>query len=539
MLSHGDGAGIYDLEDGKKQWGISGFKRVQTARLLKDGNFLIGQDGRNFVVVNKSGKVIKTIKAPKMGHLRLARIQTNGNILFAGNVYELVEITPSGKLVSEIRLKGKSYVGERLKDGTMVATAGGTTEIVVLDKAGKIIHKMGGKEEHQKVGLAWFSGFQAFDNGNVLVANWRGHGYLKKGPHLIEFTRDNKVVWQWYDSKLKTVTNVLVLKNDDQLLSVRAQNFIVNPSTGPVTNIVVENNSAEEFTGEVAAQFPKGWKVTPAKHRVVLKAGESKKLAFAIEKAVELQANLYSVKISVKSGDRQMVRTQEIVCSSAPYFKPQIDGELDEWKDSIPVKFYNRGRKTSVMMYWSRKVFNLAVEVEEEQFIGASEKSGVFDAIQFALAPADTITGKSVLDKSSRFEFLVTGSASRWGDDFCSLLLTQGDSLSKCNIEANPLRGQVDGAVVKVKRSSKSTIYEIAIPFSVMKALNPAPGREFCFSMLVHDPDGTGLRQFSSEMNLGQSKLNPLAWSSWKGVHWDKLLLLDSKLESGFCSSIH
>ena len=50
-------------------------------------------------------------------------------------------------------------------------------------------------------------------NGNVVVANWRGHGYEGDGPHIIEFDADNRVVWTWAElTKAKYVTNVLVLE---------------------------------------------------------------------------------------------------------------------------------------------------------------------------------------------------------------------------------------------------------------------------------------------------------------------------------------
>jgi hypothetical protein len=51
-----------------------------------------------------------------------------------------------------------------------------------------------------------------------------------------------------------------------------------------------------------------------------------------------------------------------------------------------------------------------------------------------------------------------------------------------------------------------------------MPEMKPEAGREFCFSLTVHDPDGTGPRDLGSVMNL------------WPGQR---------QFEFGFCSSIH
>ena len=69
---------------------------------------------------------------------------------------------------------------------------------------------VGGRKNHE--GLQWFSGFHHLDSGNIVVANWLGHGKAGKGPHLVEFDKDNKLVWKWEDhQKAKQITNVLIL----------------------------------------------------------------------------------------------------------------------------------------------------------------------------------------------------------------------------------------------------------------------------------------------------------------------------------------
>lgn len=72
-----------------------------------------------------------------------------------------------------------------------------------------------------------------------------------------------------------------------------------------------------------------------------------------------------------------------------------------------------------------------------------------------------------------------------------------------------------------------------------MPGLRPTTGREFCFSLLVHDPDGTGVRDLGRAASPLPARRNRLAWCSWRGVRWGPQRPLDGKIEWGFCSSIH
>jgi hypothetical protein len=248
------------------------------------------------------------------------------------------------------------------------------------------------------------------------------------------------------------------------LLWVRAQNFIVNPSTGPVTHVVVRNAGDRNISGTLRVQFPDGWKASPSERAVELKPGETKKLPFAIEKGADLAANSYPVRIQCAGLDL----TQRVVCASAPYFKPTIDGDLGEWKDSIPIRF----NKTVVRTYWSGKQFSLAVEVEEDKLTGQR-------GVEFSLAASA---------EGKRYEFFV-------GPD-----------------------GKCDGVTAAVKRDGNVTRYEIGVPFKMMPEMQPEAGREFLFSLVVHDSDGTGPRDMGAVMN------------PWPGQR---------QFEFGFCSSIH
>lgn len=97
--------------------------------------------------------------------------------------------------------------------GTTMVSAATARLVVELDTEGGTVRSVGGRDAHPDVMLDCFSGFDRLENGNVVVANWLGHGNRGRGPHLIEFNRENRIVWRWTDhAAARQVTNVLVIE---------------------------------------------------------------------------------------------------------------------------------------------------------------------------------------------------------------------------------------------------------------------------------------------------------------------------------------
>ncbi len=318
---------------------------------------------------------------------------------------------------------------------------------------------------------------------------------------------------------------------------VRVANFVVTPSTGPATNILVRNPGDAPLAGTLRVTWPAGWKVTPVSHELRLAAGETRSLPFAIERATDRRANVYPVEVVVESDRGKVVTKQNVVCASAPYYKPTIDGDPVEWKDAIPITLAIAGKKATVRQYWNRREFCLLVEVEEDALASydPAKPAKAFDAIQFSLAKGSAKTGGKVTDKSERFEFLVTDAGD---DDRCFALISPGTELAVAQ-KARPLEPlRVADAKVVIKRVGKITRYELSLPMKPMRELRPTPGREFHFSLLVHDADA-GLRDLGSVMNLWESQRPALAWCRTPGIDFPAKAPFDNKVEFGFCSSIH
>jgi len=326
----------------------------------------------------------------------------------------------------------------------------------------------------------------------------------------------------------------------DQPIFIRAENLTVPPSTGPVIHLEVQNPKQTPCDGKVRVKFPDGWRVQSASQAIHLAARETKRIPFAIEKATDLKKNGYPFEITATVDGKEFSFKQSVVCASAPHGKPKVDGDIRDWADSIPIAFVQQGRKTVVRTLWNRKYFSVFVEVEEDQLVPRSkvQQEDPFDAVQFALSPRIARTGTAG-KKAERYEFLVVPLKGFGYRGKCFKLIEPGLALSRAEQHQKLDAPEVEDATVAVKGKKGLTYYEVSVPLSGMTKIRATEGREFFFSLLVHDPDGTGVRDLGSVMRLPPVRRTPLSWCRWKGAKWGKTIPFDSRIEWGFCSSIH
>ena len=215
LVSHGNGAAEYDLSTGNPSgWAVSRYGSIQTALRLANGHTLLGAGDGKVYDVDSAGNETGVIQPQEKFDIRLMRLLENDNLLMSGAAVKcILEMDRKGQILKRFPLPGKGYKAVRLPDGHYISSTGDACLVVELDAAGKILNSVGGKTEHPELGLDFVSGWDTLPNGNILVANWLGHGKQGKGYHLVEFSRDNKVVWKWQDHELaKQITNVLFLE---------------------------------------------------------------------------------------------------------------------------------------------------------------------------------------------------------------------------------------------------------------------------------------------------------------------------------------
>ena len=190
-----------------------------------------------------------------------------------------------------------------------------------------------------------------------------------------------------------------------------------------------------------------------------------------------------------------------------------------------------------VSTYWNNRYFYLYVQVEENKLHSYKKGAAGVDAVQFALAPCNAVTASAEQAKAQRSEFLIVDVGGMFARDRCFQLIKPGQELSMTREPRELDTSGLKDAQVVVKRRGKITHYECAIPFAAVPKIRPAVGREIAFSLLVHDPDGTGIRDWGKAAGLWPEQRNMFAWCMWDSAKWTADPPYDGKVEFGLCSS--
>ncbi len=202
---------------------VEGPSEIYACQRLANGNTFIGEcnSGRLLEVAPDAKTIIKEVrllpegKDGGHGYIRNARVLPNGNYLVSHYGEQMVrEYDPQGKVVREIPAPGGVHSCIRLPDGNTLIACGdrpGGSKIVEVDKDGKIVWQVT-SDDLPGISLKLMTGLQRLPNGNTVMSNWLGHGQFGKAPHVIEVTRDKKVVWTFADHKtMKTISSIQLL----------------------------------------------------------------------------------------------------------------------------------------------------------------------------------------------------------------------------------------------------------------------------------------------------------------------------------------
>lgn len=318
-------------------------------------------------------------------------------------------------------------------------------------------------------------------------------------------------------------------------VALRITSMPVTPAHMPGVKVWMKNTGEAAYSGSVRIELPEGWRLSPESQSVTLAPSETTAVSFTIHEGKTRTDNRYTMVAVAEGAGGEVRRKQDVVCASAPYFKPQIDGRLDDWKDAIPVTFVTVGKKTTVSTLWNRRQFSVLVAVEEDELVPLRE-TGPFDAVQVAISPQDTTTPRNVDDKATRHEFLLAATGAGQGGR-CFRLAEPGTSLGDTQSTRDLVDLEVEAPKLAIWRENTTTYYEWGISFRSLDGIRPSEGREFFFSVLIHDPDGTGIRDWGVAAGLWPSQRNRLAWSLWPGAKWSDEPPTDNKVEWGMCSS--
>jgi hypothetical protein len=263
LISHDHGYCEYDISTGTRLKDVSIYHDVSSVRRLPNGHLLIaGVDfdqpkknqgdgplgdpaGRHVILAeyDTDGRVVRR-NAYVGDFLRLVRETAAGTFLCGCNV-TLREADGAGNWVHEIAETGfqHAWMAVRLPNGHILMSAGSATPVppskfassflVEVDASGSPVRRFGAADQvAERVHPNFYAMFQVLPNGDVVAANWQGHGagHNNTGVQLLEFDRQGAIVWEWTDRPfVSSVQAVLVLDGLDRSVLNDERNGVMGP----------------------------------------------------------------------------------------------------------------------------------------------------------------------------------------------------------------------------------------------------------------------------------------------------------------------
>jgi hypothetical protein len=219
------GRGVREVtRDKKVVFQFESDSEIFACQRLENGNTFIGEcNGGRLLEVDPAGAIVKELRLLPVGKngghgfMRNARRLANGNYLVCHYGEQVVrEYGPDGRVITTIAAPGGPHSVARLPNGnTLIACGDQKSEtgpqVIETDPSGKVVWSLR-NGDLPGIRLAFMTGLQRLPNGNTVVSNWLGHGKFGTAPHLMEITRDKKIVWTFNDHRnFKTISSVQLL----------------------------------------------------------------------------------------------------------------------------------------------------------------------------------------------------------------------------------------------------------------------------------------------------------------------------------------
>jgi hypothetical protein len=224
----------FDLADGKEVKVFKGPGGLMHAiERLKDGRTVLGgRDvpglGHGVIILDAEDKVVKQFALPGVQWIRHLRSTVRGTLIIAA-VNTVLECDLDGKVIWSAAVPGNNFKAVELDEKRVLVSCGpGGRTLRTLDHAGKVLATLDGKDLKE----GSFVGFQRLANGNLVVANWLGHGSEHNWLGLFEYNAAGTVVWNYGVEKSSFVEVIVLDGLDTKVPHAQQTNGVLRP-VGP------------------------------------------------------------------------------------------------------------------------------------------------------------------------------------------------------------------------------------------------------------------------------------------------------------------
>ena len=231
-----------DLAGGSlvREVALSGQASIESARRLPNGNTLLlgnGEAGIFLQELDAEGKPLadRRLLGVGLSKGRLVRHTAEGSFLFCSEtdgkrlVHEADFQTGIRTLVqipddvpADSMLKALRIAPDRI-----VVSTGYAASLIIIDTArAAVVQTIGGKAQPDRAGLRrplsphFFSGYQILASGDILIANWQGHGpsHGPNGYQVLMYSAQGELLWTFDQTEyphMTSLNNVIALDGLD------------------------------------------------------------------------------------------------------------------------------------------------------------------------------------------------------------------------------------------------------------------------------------------------------------------------------------
>lgn len=274
LVSHDQGYCEYSITTGERVRDVSSYHDVSSARRLLNGDLLIA--GVDFDLP-KGSKAAGTAGDPAGRHVVFAEFSPDGRLVrrtaYEGDYLRLVRETAAGTYLCACNTRFReadgagnwvrdfpvadlqhAWMALRLPNGDTLMSSGygtsrpqagagspvpegGSAFMAEVDASGKLVRRFGASDQVPEGVHPYFYGmFQVMPNGDVVVANWQGHGagHGNAGVQILEFDPRGAIAWEWSDRTfVSSLQNVLVLDGLDRTAVNDERGGVMGPVAPP------------------------------------------------------------------------------------------------------------------------------------------------------------------------------------------------------------------------------------------------------------------------------------------------------------------
>jgi len=198
------------LTDCKRWKEVTAVTRRADGATLVTGMNLDGKGGVNVLTLDRAGQLIHS--AHREGdYVRLMRVTPQGTYLLCTNDH-IKETTPELVELRRFSAPGfeHAWKAERQQDATTLVSAGYGGFMAVFDADGRLSRRFSAAD----AAPFFYASYAFLPDGQLLVANWQGHGPDNggKGPQLLRFDAMGELTGTWSSpERISSLQGLLLL----------------------------------------------------------------------------------------------------------------------------------------------------------------------------------------------------------------------------------------------------------------------------------------------------------------------------------------